>query len=183
MTTRLDRTRISGLRIKWATEDWERSAAQEIRRRVFCDEQQLFDQDDRDEIDALAIPLVAVSLLPDIADEVVGAVRIHEDDARDGTWWGSRLAVEKSYRRFGGAGVGAGLIRLAVSSARGLGCRRFLANVQGQNALLFQRLHWRALGEFQCHGRLHYRMEADLEHYSPCETPEIGFFTPARGAA
>lgn len=184
MTAPLDTPRIaSSLQIKWATEEWEKSAAMALRRRVFCDEQQVFEQDDRDEIDVAAIPLVAVSLFQDIADGVVGAVRIHEDEARDGTWWGSRLAVEKRYRRFGGVGVGAGLIRLAVSSAHALGCRRFLANVQSQNAPLFQRLHWRSLGEFERHGRLHHQMEADLSYYPPCETPTIGFFTRARGAA
>lgn len=169
----------SGLRIKWATEDWEKSAAAALRREVFCGEQHVFSEDDHDALDKVAIPLVAVSLLGITADEVVGTVRIHQDDAE--TWWGSRLAVEKRYRRLGG--VGAGLIRLAVSSAHARGCRRFLANVQSQNSALFQRMHWRSLSQFEWHGRPHHRMEADLDYYPPCGTPEAGFLSLPKVAA
>ena len=109
--------------MKFATEFWEKTAAASLRRKVFCDEQKVFEHDDRDAIDDVAIPLVAVSLLGVAADDVVGTVRIHPDDTDADTWWGSRLAVENSYRRLGA--VGAGLIRLAVSSAHARGCRRF----------------------------------------------------------
>lgn len=171
----------SGIQIKWATETWEKSAASALRRDVFCEEQQVFEEDDRDALDTVAIPLVAVSLLGGAADEVVGTVRIHRDVAELDTWWGSRLAVERRYRRLGR--IGADLIRLAVSSAHGRGCRRFLANVQSQNAPLFRRLHWRTLDEFEIHGRLHHRMEADLGYYPPFETPELGFFSLPKVAA
>lgn len=173
----------SGLQIKWATDDWERIAAFTLRREVFCDEQHVFDQDDRDDIDQIATPLVAVTLLGGMADEVVGTVRINEDETERGTWWGSRLAVDRRFRRVGGMGIGAGLIRLAVSSAHARGCRRFLANVQSQNLLLFQRLRWHSLSEFDWHGRVHHRMEADLDFYPPCATPEMGFFSSLKGAA
>lgn len=171
----------SGFQIKFATESWEKSAAAALRRQVFCDEQRIFPDDDRDAIDDVAIPLVAVSLLGVAADDVVGTVRIHPDEADAGTWWGSRLAVAKSYRRLGA--VGGGLIRLAVSSAHARGCRRFLANVQSQNVLLFQHMHWRSLGEFELHGKLHHRMEADLGQYPPFATPEIGFLSLPKMAA
>jgi putative N-acetyltransferase (TIGR04045 family) len=161
----------SAFQIKYATEDWERNGAARLRREVFCEEQGLFERDDRDEIDEIAIPIVAVSLLGIAADDVVGTVRIHE--AEPGIWWGSRLAVASDYRRVGA--VGSSLIRLAVSSAHARGCTRFLANVQSQNATLFHRLHWRTLREFDLHGHPHHHMEADLAFYPPFGTPESGF--------
>ncbi|NOV20280.1 GNAT family N-acetyltransferase [Ensifer adhaerens] len=171
------------LQIKWATDHWENLAAFALRRRVFCDEQQLFVTDDRDDVDENAISLVAVTLNGGVPNEVVGTVRINEDNSERGTWWGSRLAVEQRYRRVGGIGIGTGLIRLAVSSAHACGCTRFLANVQKQNLLLFKRLHWRSLGDFEWHGVLHYRMEADLDFYPPCAAPKVGFFSSLKGAA
>jgi putative N-acetyltransferase (TIGR04045 family) len=167
--------------VKFATEQWQKAAAAALRRKVFCDEQRIFDGDDRDAVDATAIPLVAISMLGVVEDEVVGTVRIHRDDSEPEVWWGSRLAVEKNYRRL--SAVGAGLIRLAVSSAHALGCRRFLANVQSQNALLFQHMHWHSLGEFELHGRPHHHMEADLDHYPPFRAPETGFLSLAKLAA
>ncbi|MGY3616682.1 MSMEG_0567/Sll0786 family nitrogen starvation N-acetyltransferase [Bradyrhizobium sp. USDA 10063] len=167
--------------VKFATESWEKVAAASLRRKVFCEEQHIFTADDRDATDDFAIPLVAVSLLGVAEDDVVGTVRIHPDDHEPDVWWGSRLAVATSYRRL--SAVGAGLIRLAVSSAHARGCRRFLANVQSQNALLFQHMHWRSLGELELHGRPHHRMEADLDHYPPFRTPETGFLSLAKLAA
>jgi putative N-acetyltransferase (TIGR04045 family) len=170
-----------GFQIKFATEAWERRAAAALRRDVFCAEQGLFDGDDRDAIDDHAIVLVAVSLLGVAPGDVVGTVRIHRDAAAADTWWGSRLAVERQHRRLGA--VGAALIRLAVTSAHGRGCTRFLAHVQSQNAPLFQRLHWRTLSEVDLHGRPHHHMEADLGHYPPFPTPETGFLSlPAQAA-
>jgi putative N-acetyltransferase (TIGR04045 family) len=165
--------------VKFATEAWERRSAAALRRQVFCEEQGLFAGDDRDEIDKVAIPIVAVSLLGIVADDVVGTVRIHE--AEPGLWWGSRLAVTPGYRRVGA--LGAALIRLAVSSAHARGCRQFLAHVQSQNALLFQRLHWQTLAELDLHGRPHLRMQADLDFYPPFADAERGFLALAKLAA
>ena len=167
--------------MKFATESSEKTAAASLRRKVFRDQQKVFEHDDRDAIDDVAIPLVAVSLLGVAADDVVGTVRIHPDDTDADTWWGSRLAVENSYRRLGA--VGAGLIRLAVSSAHARGCRRFFGNVQSQNALMFQRMHWRSLGEFEWHRRPHHLMEADLDHDPPISTPTAGFLSLPKMAA
>ncbi len=134
---------LHGLRIPGEVrhESWERAGAAALRRSVFCSEQGLFAGDDRDPIDAHAIPIVALSLWGVAADAVVGTVRIHE--AEPGTWWGSRLAVAERLSPCGHARLL--LIRLAVSSAHARGCRRFLAHVQSQNALLFRRLRWRTL--------------------------------------
>jgi len=96
-------------------------------------------------------------------------------------FWGSRLAVAAEHRKV--AAVGTSLIRLAVSSAHARGCRRFLAHVQSQNALLFRRLHWTTLAEVELHGRPHHFMQADLAFYPPIADPEIGFLSLPRKAA
>jgi len=166
-------------RVKFATEAWERRGAAALRRRVFCEEQRIFAFDDRDDVDAVAIPIVALSSLGVAPDEVVGTVRIHEPER--GVFWGSRLAVAAEHRKV--AAVGTSLIRLAVSSAHARGCRRFLAHVQSQNALLFRRLHWTTLAEVELHGRPHHFMQADLAFYPPIADPEIGFLSLPRKAA
>jgi putative N-acetyltransferase (TIGR04045 family) len=166
-------------RVKFATEAWERREAAALRRQVFCEEQGIFQDDDRDAIDDIAIPLVVISSLGVAPDDVVGTVRIHE--AEPGIWWGSRLAVAAAYRGIGA--LGTSLIRLAVCSACGRGCRRFYAHVQSQNALLFQRLHWRTIEEKEIHGRPHHFMQADLAHYPPIADPEVGFLSLPKRAA
>jgi putative N-acetyltransferase (TIGR04045 family) len=80
----------SEYRVKFATEAWEHREAAALRRAVFCGEQQIFIGDDRDEIDDVAIPIVAISSFGIAAQEVVGTVRIYEK--QPGIWWGSRLA-------------------------------------------------------------------------------------------
>jgi putative N-acetyltransferase (TIGR04045 family) len=169
----------SDFQVKFATEHWEQRGAAALRREVFCTEQGVFTGDDRDEIDEVAIPIVAVSLLGVAADEVVGTVRIHQPEP--GLWWGSRLAVGANYRRVGMLGVS--LIRLAVSAANARGCRTFLAHVQAQNVPLFQKLNWESLEEIELHGMPHHRMRADLAAYPPNTTPETGFRSLAKRAA
>lgn len=162
-------------RVKFATEAWERAGAARLRRAVFCAEQRIFERCDRDAIDAQAIPLVALASACGWEDEVVGTVRIHRGTEGPGDWWGSRLAVAGPYRRQ--AGLGTSLIRLAVSAAHGLGATRFRAQVQAQNARLFERLHWRSLSETTFHGQPHHLMEADLAHYPAIADGRIGFTT------
>jgi putative N-acetyltransferase (TIGR04045 family) len=166
-------------RVKFATEAWERREAAALRRQVFCQEQGIFKDDDHDEIDAVAITLVAISSLGIAPHEVVGTVRIHESEP--GIWWGSRLAVAADYRRL--SALGSALIRLAVCSAHGRGCRHFYAHVQSQNALLFRRLHWRTIEEIELRRRLHHFMEADLARYPPIADPEVGFLSLPKRAA
>lgn len=171
--------RAAEYQVKFATCRWERERAHALRRAVFCTEQGLFTDDDRDVIDASAIPIVALAMLGVVADEVVGTVRIHETEP--GVWWGSRLAVHRDYRRIGA--LGATLIRLAVSSAHAMGCHTFLANVQVQNGLLFRRLHWQVVDEFEMYGKPHLRMQASLDHYPRCRSPREGFVALPRKAA
>lgn len=167
----------SEFRIKFAASRWEREGAYALRRQVFCEEQGLFD-DDRDAVDDYAITLVALSMLGVAADQVVGTVRIHEDEP--GLWRGSRLAVARECRRVGA--IGATLIRLAVSSAHAMGARTFLAHVQAQNALLFRQMHWEPLEEVELHGRPHVKMRADLAFYPPCHAPEVGYVALRKAA-
>ncbi len=164
--------------VKFATERWERSGAAALRHEVFCLEQGIFSESDRDVIDGVALPIVALSFLGVASDEVVGTVRIHE--AQPGVWWGSRLAVAAPYRRIGD--IGAGLIRFAVSSARAKGCVRFLANVQSQNAPLFHKMHWRTLEELEILGRPHHHMQADLSKYPPSFEAGADFLSLPRKA-
>lgn len=156
--------------IKWTTLAWEESQAKSLRRRVFCEEQSLFREDDSDAIDDTAQLLVAVGSIAGMPEEIVGTVRIHQESP--GTWFGSRLAVDQPYR--GQRQLVAGLIQLAVSSAHGLGCKQFFAHVQHQNRRLFERLHWEVRDQLTLHGQPHWLMQADLEHYAPCHTPCSG---------
>ena len=155
-----------------------------LRQAVFCEEQKIFQGTDEDEYDRAMIPIVSLSLVMGMEDEVVGVVRI--DEREPGVWWGSRLGVRRNFRNlrrlsssvpirnrqpdfYGGRSIGAGLIYKAVSAAQALGCRTFLAHVQQQNAAFFERLHWKPLGEVDLYGVTHVKMEADLDFYPPAE--------------
>ncbi|QOV92559.1 histone acetyltransferase [Humisphaera borealis] len=156
-------------RVKLATDDWELRRYWQLRQDVFCREQRLFTNTDLDENDSHAQPIVAVSYNAVMDDDVVGAVRIYEQSP--GVWWGSRLAVAAEWR--GVRSLAAGLIRCAVCTAHGYGCRTFLATVQLQNVPLFRRLHWSTLSEVEVCGKPHHLMQADLAHY-PAERRREG---------
>jgi putative N-acetyltransferase (TIGR04045 family) len=147
-----------------ASEAWQLAAYFALRRRIFVHEQRLFTVSDADEHDETATPIVALSQLAGMADEVVGVVRIYE--SAPGTWFGGRLGVAASYRARGA--VGAALITAAVSTAHAWGCRRFLATVQEANVRYFERHHFRALEATTVCGRPHRLMEAELDCYPAC---------------
>ena len=157
--------------IKWATSNWEIEQAHQLRRKVFCHEQGIFDSDDSDPIDDYAQCLIAIANHGCWHDKVVGTVRIHHEG--DNVWWGSRLAVDSDFR--GQVGLGSALIKLAVSSANGVGCQKFLAQVQKQNERLFQRLRWQSCYELMIRNRLHVMMEAQLSQFPPITNPKTGF--------
>ncbi len=165
--------------IRLATEAWEIGGAASLRHRTFVTEQGIFADHDRDRIDHIALPLVALSTMASEADEVVGTVRIHQ--AEPGLWWGSRLAVAPEYRRIGR--LGTELIRLAVGTAHARGCTTFLAHVQMQNVALFERLSWTALGPQDLHGHEHMKMQADLAAYPPIADPARGWMALTRRRA
>jgi len=151
-----------------------------LRRRIFCEEQAVFEQDDLDVIDQTMMPIVCKPILAGMEDDVMGVVRI--DEREPGVWYGSRLGVAQEYRRIrrfsnatairnqqpcnaGLGAIGAGLIYKAVSTANAIGCDEFLATVQIRNARFFERLHWKPLKEIKLHGMPHMLMRADLNYY------------------
>ena len=153
--------RSHDLSFKPATEAWELLAYRRLRRRIFCDEQALFELDDGDAHDDRATALVALSNVAGMPDDVVGVVRIWEQEP--GQWWGGRLGTHPLHR--GDRTIAPGLVRLAVGTACRRGCRRFRATVQTRNVPLFERLRWRTLEPIEVRGRPHALMEADLSHY------------------
>jgi putative N-acetyltransferase (TIGR04045 family) len=143
----------------------------QLRSAIFCQEQHLFEDCDRDEKDAIAYPIAALSHDARVvsgvagggASGVVGVVRILEESPR--VWYGGRLGVHPDCRRHNQ--IGKGLIWKAVTTAHGWGCDRFLATVQIQNVRFFERLHWQSLNELEIRGVSHHLMEADLTYYAP----------------
>ena len=135
----------------------------ELRSAIFCEEQHLFEATDRDEIDAEAYPITAIHHGSSHCGQVVGVVRIVEQQPR--IWYGGRLGVQREFRRHNQ--IGKGLIWKAVTTAHGWGCDRFLATVQIQNVRFFQRLHWLSIDELGIKGIRHHLMEADLSYYLP----------------
>ena len=142
-----------------------------LRRTIFCHEQNLFEGSDIDELDEMAYPIVAT--IPS-TQQVVGVVRIYEPEP--GIWYGGRLGTHPDYRR--GWQIGKGLIYKAVTTANTWGCHQFLATVQQQNVRFFQRLHWRSLQEVMVCDRPHHLMEADLSYYPPTTEPRPGLPIP-----
>ncbi|WP_373545355.1 MSMEG_0567/Sll0786 family nitrogen starvation N-acetyltransferase [Chamaesiphon sp.] len=138
----------------------EIAAYYDLRRKIFVEEQALFQHDDIDALDAIAHPIIAVA--PDAPSlEVLGIVRIYEPEPR--LWYGGRLGTHPDYRR--GWHIGKGLINKAVTTANAWGCDRFLATVQIQNVRFFQRLHWHSLEEIEIRGITHHLMQANLDYY------------------
>jgi putative N-acetyltransferase (TIGR04045 family) len=150
-----------------ATELPEISAYFALRHRIFVEEQHLFAETDRDALDNIAYPIVAVS--PPL-QQVVGVVRIYEQEP--GLWYGGRLGTHPDYRK--GWQIGKGLINKAVTTANSWGCQQFLATVQAANVRFFQRLHWHCQQEMIICDQPHYLMEADLNYYPAThESPRI----------
>ncbi len=141
----------------------------DLRRQIFCEEQGLFEDSDRDEYDTQGYPIVALYHQPDMTPRVVGVVRIYELEPR--LWYGGRLGTHPDFRR--GWRIGKGLIHKAVTTANTWGCDQFLATVQEQNVRFFQRLHWDSLETLEIRGIHHHRMEADLAYYPAVEQSQI----------
>ena len=167
-----------------------------LRRSIFCEEQHVFEQSDRDELDRIACPIVALhhGCEPELEQgrleedgpnedgpeaQVVGVVRIVETEPR--LWYGGRLGVHSDFRRHNQ--IGKGLIWKAVTTANGWGCDRFLATVQIQNVRFFRRLHWASIEELEIRGIRHHLMQADLAYYAPPPPADRSRDQPPNGPA
>lgn len=148
---------MKAMAIRRARTEEELGAVFDLRRRVFVEEQGLFEETDVDEYDAAAIHLTAWKPPGDV---LIGAVRCYPDPEEAGTWWGGRLVVDPAYRV---RGVGVLLVRAAVREVRLQNARRFLAYVQEQNVPFFKKLGWTSIGMpvMKC-GYPHQLMETDL---------------------
>lgn len=146
-----------------ASEPWQFDGYYRLRARIFALEQGLFEQTDYDEFDRVASPIVALSHVAGVPNEVVGVVRIYESEP--GIWFGGRLGVSDGYRRRGA--VGSALIACAVSTAHARGCRRFFATVQERNVRYFEHHSFRCIEALELRGRAHRLMEAELSSYPP----------------
>lgn len=150
--------------IRVAQLPWHLRGYWALRREIFCRETALFGShaSERDEHDAAAIPIVALSHCAGAEHEVVGVVRVYQ--LEEDVWYGGRLGVSAAYRAHGR--VGAGLIATAVGTAKGLGCRRFLATILESNVAYFERNHFVAIAPTSVCGRPHVLMQAELAAFA-----------------
>ena len=123
----------------------ERSAAAELRIRVFCDEQGVARQEEIDGRDDEAVHLVAIE-----RGAVVGTCRLLFAGT---TCKLGRLVVERDAR---GRGIGGRLLALAEKEARAAGTERIVLNAQTRARGLY-----RAAGYAERGGRF---VEAGIEH-------------------
>lgn len=143
----------------------ERCAHFRIRHQVFVIEQGMFggsyggiggagrDTDVHDDDPA------TIHVIGRAAETICGTVRLYPLGA-DGRWKGDRLAVLASYRHLG---LGAPLVRFAVSAAARLGGREMEAFIQPANIAFFRWLGWRRTGDLVDYAGLpHQRMLIDL---------------------
>jgi putative N-acetyltransferase (TIGR04045 family) len=152
----------------------ELSLHHEIRRRVFVDEQGLFDGSDRDAYDEDPVTVRILGLCGDVAGGAVRCYPLRDRltnvsngdgavatvDHGPGLWKGDRLAVLPSFRH---NGLGAPLVRFAVRTAAEAGGRKMIAHIQPPNVGFFEHLGWYTVGEPVSYvGRPHQTMAIDL---------------------
>ena len=127
-----------------------------VRREVFVHEQGIFDEEDVDEHDNTALPIIGL----DIASErVVGVVRCYP--LGNGDWMGGRLAVLPAFR----GKLGALLVRKAMEEVQSRGCCNFYAHIQEQNVNFFQRLGWSLTGKSSVFSNVvHYDMQVVFDN-------------------
>jgi putative N-acetyltransferase (TIGR04045 family) len=137
-------------------DDAERELHLEIRRRVFVEEQGLFEGTDRDAHDDDPATIHVLGLCGEVA---AGAVRLYRLE-EPGVWKGDRLAVLPPFRS---RGLGAPLVRYAVRTAAEAGGRVMVAHIQPGNVTFFEHLGWERVGELVSFvGRPHQMMAIDL---------------------
>jgi predicted GNAT family N-acyltransferase len=127
----------------------ERSAATELRIRVFCDEQGVSREDEIDGRDGDAVHLVALE-----RGAVVGTCRLLFDGT---TCKLGRLVVDRDARR---RGIGGRLLGLAEDEARAVGAERIVLNAQTRARGVYRAAGYKEAGDtFMQAGIEHIRME------------------------
>lgn len=130
----------------------ELDAALRLRRRVFCEEQGVAPEADRDGHDDDAIQLVAIE-----DEHVLGTCRVL---IRGGVGLLGRMAVELERR---GGGVGAALLAAADGAAQEAGADRIRLNAQTHALSVYERAGYvQEGGEFLEQGIAHVTMERQL---------------------
>ncbi|MGO4275666.1 MSMEG_0567/Sll0786 family nitrogen starvation N-acetyltransferase [Paenibacillus sp. TAF58] len=142
--------------IRIAETEIETQASLLLRRQVFVEEQQLFEESDADENDSSSITINIWKQ----GTILVGTVRCYPDRKTPSLWWGGRLAVHEQYRI---RGIGVYLIEAAVEQMKQRQVLCFRAQVQEQNVQLFEKLGWTKVGAPTfAQGLPHQIMEANL---------------------
>ena len=141
----------------------ERCAHFRVRHQVFVIEQGLFGGSfggaAGDDTDAHDDDPATIHVIGRAGETICGTVRLYPLGA-DGRWKGDRLAVLASYRHLG---LGAPLVRFAVSAAARLGGREMEAFIQPANVAFFRWLGWRRAGDLVDYAGIpHQRMLIDL---------------------
>lgn len=130
----------------------ELDAALALRRRVFCEEQGVTPEADRDGHDDEAIQLVALE-----GEQVLGTCRVL---IRGGVGLLGRMAVEAQCR---GSGTGAALLAAADEATRAAGADRIRLNAQTHALSVYKRAGYVREGEeFLEQGIAHVTMERRL---------------------
>jgi ElaA protein len=143
------------IEVRRPRDEEELAAALELRDEVFCGEQGVTPEADRDGRDDDALHLIAV----DDDANVVGTCRLVVEPG--GTAKFGRLCVRSSAR---GAGVGGALLAEAEREARAAGARRIGMHAQTTALGLYRRAGFRPYGEpFDEEGIEHIGMEKDLQ--------------------
>lgn len=138
-----------------ARNQFEKSQAYTVRRKVFVDEQGLFDLTDKDENDIASIHLVAKK-----GEQIIGTVRVYPEQDKKDHWIGGRLAVEKEFRS---TNAGSYLVNEAMKRVKKKGCDVFTAFIQKKNVPFFLNLGWTPMGPVKDHfGRPHQKMLVNL---------------------
>ncbi|HEX3307994.1 MAG TPA: MSMEG_0567/Sll0786 family nitrogen starvation N-acetyltransferase [Streptosporangiaceae bacterium] len=143
----------------------ERCAHFRIRHQVFVIEQGMFGGSygdgggPGDDADVHDDDPATIHVIGRAGETICGTVRLYPLGA-DGRWKGDRLAVLASYRHLG---LGAPLVRFAVSAAARLGGREMEAFIQPANVAFFRWLGWERTGNLADYAGLpHQRMLIDL---------------------
>jgi predicted GNAT family N-acyltransferase len=140
------------MEIRRPRDEQELAAALDLRIEVFCGEQGVTFEGDRDGLDDEALQLVAVE------DEVVGTCRMLIEPG--GTAKFARLCVRSSAR---GRGVAAALLAAAEEEARAAGAVRIGMHAQTDALSLYERAGYTPYGErFDEEGIEHLGMEKHL---------------------